>query len=162
GRFIEGYYIVGLLADQVLHKEGKGTVIHDPRLTWNTRDLVLAAGGTPSESKTGRACGRQRRRDADALYGGEMRAHECRRDIAQGCRPVVCRPSSRRSSITTIGSLGEISEASARARVVLPAPPRPAIMMFRSAAMAARSRSRTRSLIMFSSTSRSRSTSRTR
>ena len=82
GRFIEGYYIVGLLADQFLRKEGKGKVIHDPRLTWNTRDLVLAAGGTPIESKTGHAFIKQRMREEDALYGGEMSAHHYFRDFA--------------------------------------------------------------------------------
>lgn len=63
GRFIEGYYIVGLLADQFLRKTGPGKVIHDPRLTWNTLDLVKAAGGEAIESKTGHAFIKQRMRD---------------------------------------------------------------------------------------------------
>ena len=70
GRFIEGYYIVGLLADQFLRKTGGGKVIHDPRLTWNTQDLVEAAGGEAIESKTGHAFIKQRMRDEDAVYGG--------------------------------------------------------------------------------------------
>ncbi|MDO3721681.1 phosphomannomutase [Marinobacter sp. chi1] len=82
GRFIEGYYIVGLLADQFLRKTGGGAVIHDPRLTWNTLDLVKAAGGTPVESKTGHAFIKQRMRDEDAVYGGEMSAHHYFRDFA--------------------------------------------------------------------------------
>jgi phosphomannomutase len=82
GRFIEGYYIVGLLADQFLQKADGGRIIHDPRLTWNTRDLVLAAGGTPVESKTGHAFIKQRMREEDALYGGEMSAHHYFRDFA--------------------------------------------------------------------------------
>ena len=82
GRFIEGYYIVGLLADQFLRKAGGGKVIHDPRLVWNTQDLVAAAGGTAIESKTGHAFIKQRMRDEDALYGGEMSAHHYFRDFA--------------------------------------------------------------------------------
>lgn len=82
GRFIEGYYIVGLLADQFLRKTGPGKVIHDPRLTWNTQDLVAAAGGVAIESKTGHAFIKQRMRDEDAVYGGEMSAHHYFRDFA--------------------------------------------------------------------------------
>ena len=82
GRFIEGYYIVGLLADQFLRKTDGGKVIHDPRLTWNTLDLVRAAGGEAIESKTGHAFIKQRMRDEDAVYGGEMSAHHYFRDFA--------------------------------------------------------------------------------
>ena len=82
GRFIEGYYIVGLLADQFLRKTGPGKVIHDPRLIWNTQDLVEAAGGEAIESKTGHAFIKQRMRDEDAVYGGEMSAHHYFRDFA--------------------------------------------------------------------------------
>lgn len=82
GRFIEGYYIVGLLADQFLRKTGGGKVIHDPRLTWNTLDLVEAAGGEAVQSKTGHAFIKQRMRDEDAVYGGEMSAHHYFRDFA--------------------------------------------------------------------------------
>ncbi len=82
GRFIEGYYIVGLLADQFLRKTGGGKVIHDPRLTWNTMDLVEQAGGEAIESKTGHAFIKQRMRDEDAVYGGEMSAHHYFRDFA--------------------------------------------------------------------------------
>lgn len=81
GRFIEGYYIVGLLADQFLRKTGPGKVIHDPRLTWNTQDLVAAAGGMAVENKTGHAFIKQRMRDEDAVYGGEMSAHHYFRDF---------------------------------------------------------------------------------
>ncbi|BES69585.1 colanic acid biosynthesis phosphomannomutase CpsG [Marinobacter nanhaiticus D15-8W] len=83
GRFIEGYYIVGLLADQFLRKHGKGgAVIHDPRLVWNTQDLVEQAGGRAVESKTGHAFIKERMRAEDALYGGEMSAHHYFKDFA--------------------------------------------------------------------------------
>lgn len=82
GRFIEGYYIVGLLAESFLEKEAGAKIIHDPRLTWNTIDLVEKAGGEPIMSKTGHAFIKERMRKEDAVYGGEMSAHHYFRDFA--------------------------------------------------------------------------------
>jgi len=82
GDFIEGYYIVGLLAAQLLEKHQGAKVIHDPRLTWNTIDMVRAAGGLPVQSKTGHAFIKERMRIEDAIYGGEMSAHHYFRDFA--------------------------------------------------------------------------------
>jgi phosphomannomutase len=82
GDFVEGYYIVGLLADAFLKKLGKGTVIHDPRLTWNTVDIVEKLGGRAVCSKTGHAFIKERMRSEDAVYGGEMSAHHYFRDFA--------------------------------------------------------------------------------
>ena len=82
GRFIEGYYIVGLLAEALLRKHPGARIIHDPRLTWNTIDIVRAAGGVPVMSKTGHAFIKERMRAEDALYGGEMSAHHYFRDFA--------------------------------------------------------------------------------
>ena len=82
GQFIEGYYLVGLLAAQLLIKSPGSKIVHDPRLTWNTMDLVKAAGGVPVMSKTGHAFIKERMRAEDALYGGEMSAHHYFRDFA--------------------------------------------------------------------------------
>ncbi|MCC6747338.1 MAG: phosphomannomutase [Deltaproteobacteria bacterium] len=82
GNFIEGYYIVGLLAQQLLARSPGGKVIHDPRLTWNTLDLVKAAGGTPVLCKSGHAFIKERMRAEDAIYGGEMSAHHYFRDFS--------------------------------------------------------------------------------
>ncbi|MDG2539368.1 phosphomannomutase [Dyella jiangningensis] len=82
GEFIEGYYIVGLLAAQLLQKQPGAKIIHDPRLTWNTIDMVLQAGGIPIESKTGHAFIKERMRAEDAIYGGEMSAHHYFREFA--------------------------------------------------------------------------------
>lgn len=82
GRFIEGYYIVGLLAAQLLEKHPGAKIIHDPRLTWNTLDMVSAAGGRAVQSKTGHAFIKERMRSEDAVYGGEMSAHHYFRDFA--------------------------------------------------------------------------------
>ena len=82
GAFIEGYYIVGLLADAFLATNPGAKVIYDPRLTWNTIDIVESAGGTAIMSKTGHAFIKERMRLEDAVYGGEMSAHHYFRDFA--------------------------------------------------------------------------------
>ena len=82
GRFIEGYYLVGLLAETLLARQPGARTIHDPRLTWNTIEQVRAAGGVPVQSKTGHALIKERMRQEDALYGGEMSAHHYFRDFS--------------------------------------------------------------------------------
>jgi len=82
GQFIEGYYIVGLLAEAMLRREPGAKILHDPRLTWNTIDVVTRAGGRPVQSKTGHAFIKERMRAEDAVYGGEMSAHHYFRDFA--------------------------------------------------------------------------------
>ncbi|GAA4874849.1 phosphomannomutase CpsG [Ferrimonas pelagia] len=82
GEFIEGYYIVGLLAESFLQKSPGEKVIHDPRLTWNTIDVVNENSGTAIMSKTGHAFIKDRMRAEDAVYGGEMSAHHYFRDFA--------------------------------------------------------------------------------
>lgn len=82
GSFVEGYYLVGLLAESILGRFPGSKIIHDPRLTWNTIELVHAAGGVPVESKTGHAFIKERMRAEDAVYGGEMSAHHYFRDFA--------------------------------------------------------------------------------
>jgi phosphomannomutase len=75
GAFIEGYYIVGLLAQVLLRGHAGGKVVHDPRLIWNTIEVVKASGGVPVPSKSGHAFIKQRMREVDGVYGGEMSAH---------------------------------------------------------------------------------------
>jgi phosphomannomutase len=75
GQFIEGYYIVGLLAQTFLAKSPGERIVHDPRLTWNTLDLVKSGRGEAVQSKSGHAFIKQKMREVDAAYGGEMSAH---------------------------------------------------------------------------------------
>ncbi len=82
GEFIEGYYIVGLLAEAFLQKDPGAKIIHDPRLSWNTVDIVEKNGGTAIMSKTGHAFIKERMRKEDAVYGGEMSAHHYFRDFS--------------------------------------------------------------------------------
>lgn len=81
GEFIESYYIVGLLADAFLKKQPGAKIIYDPRLTWNTQEIVAQAGGQAIRSKTGHAFIKERMRKEDAVYGGEMSAHHYFRDF---------------------------------------------------------------------------------
>ncbi len=81
GTFIEGYYIVGLLAEAALLKNPGSSVVHDPRLTWNTIEMAEAAGGKAIQSKTGHAFIKERMRLEDAVYGGEMSAHHYFKDF---------------------------------------------------------------------------------
>ncbi len=80
GEFIEGYYIVGLLAKSILKNEPGGRVVHDPRLVWNTLKVVKEAGGEAIQSKSGHAYIKQKMREVNSVYGGEMSAHHYFRD----------------------------------------------------------------------------------
>jgi phosphomannomutase len=82
GGFIEGYYIVGLLAAALLRGQPGANVVHDPRLTWNTIEMVEANGGAAVLSKSGHAFIKQRMREVDGVYGGEMSAHHYFRRFA--------------------------------------------------------------------------------
>ena len=83
GRFIEGYYLVGFLGEAYLDESPRcAKIVHDPRLTWNTMEMVRQAGGEPVMSKAGHAFIKERMRLEDAVYGGEMSAHHYFRDFA--------------------------------------------------------------------------------
>jgi phosphomannomutase len=82
GEFIEGYYVVGLLAEAFLRQSPGSRIVHDPRLTWNTIDVAAVFGGEAVQSKTGHAFIKERMRKENAIYGGEMSAHHYFRDFA--------------------------------------------------------------------------------
>ena len=81
GGFIEGYYIVGLLAEAFLKKQAGSKIVHDPRLVWNTQAVVEANGGEAVQCKSGHAFIKEKMREVDAAYGGEMSAHHYFRDF---------------------------------------------------------------------------------
>ena len=81
GNFIEGYYVVGLLAQEMLRTSPSEKILYDPRLIWNTEELVAEAGGEPIMTATGHALIKQRMRKENALYGGEMSAHHYFREF---------------------------------------------------------------------------------
>jgi phosphomannomutase len=82
GGFIEGYYIVGLLAESILKSNPGANIVHDPRLTWNTLDIVERAGGNAVQSKSGHSFIKEKMREVDGVYGGEMSAHHYFREFA--------------------------------------------------------------------------------
>ena len=82
GRFIEGYYLVGLLAKAILARNPGGKIVHDPRLVWNTVEMVEQAGGVSVLCKSGHAFIKEKMRAEDAVYGGEMSAHHYFREFA--------------------------------------------------------------------------------
>jgi phosphomannomutase len=108
GQFIEGYYIVGLLAQTFLAKSRGERIVHDPRLTWNTLDIVSRGGGEAVQSKSGHAFIKQRMREVDAAYGGEMSAHHYFRQFSyadSGMIPwllVTAIMSARKASLSTL------------------------------------------------------------
>jgi len=108
GQFIEGYYLVGLLAEVFLKKEPGARIVHDPRLTWNTLDIVKQHGGTPVLCKSGHAFIKAKMREVDAAYGGEMSAHHYFRQFSycdSGMIPwllVLAVMSDRRQSLSAL------------------------------------------------------------
>jgi phosphomannomutase len=82
GAFVEGYYLVGMLAEAFLKRYPGAAIVHDPRLTWNTIELVHQYGGKPVLCKSGHAFIKAKMREVDAVYGGEMSAHHYFRDFA--------------------------------------------------------------------------------
>lgn len=81
GQFIEGYYIVGLLAEAFLQKEQGASIILDPRMTWNTLEIIANNHGRAIKTKAGHAFIKETMRKHDAIYGGEMSAHHYFRDF---------------------------------------------------------------------------------
>lgn len=133
GAFTEGYYIVGLLAEAFLLKNPGAKIIHDPRLTWNTLDIAEKNGGQAIQSKTGHAFIKERMREEDAVYGGEMSAHHYFRDFFycdSGMIPwlLVCELLSRKQQtlssmledrIAKFPSPGEINSHVADAKIAI-------------------------------------------
>jgi phosphomannomutase len=81
GDFVEGYYIVGLLAKAMLQREPGAKILYDPRLTWNSQQLIKENNGVPVMTRTGHAFIKERMRQENALYGGEMSAHHYFREF---------------------------------------------------------------------------------
>tara|TARA_B100001750_G_scaffold89479_1_gene70699 strand:+ start:1943 stop:3298 length:1356 start_codon:yes stop_codon:yes gene_type:complete len=81
GLFIENYYLIGLLSEELLKSNPGDHIVHDPRLVWNTREEVLKAGGTPQLSKAGHSFIKETMRSNNSVYGGEMSGHHYFRDF---------------------------------------------------------------------------------
>lgn len=84
GEFVDGYYLVGLLAERALFYSPGATILHDPRQIWNTIKRVEASGGNPIQIPTGHAWFKKHMQQENAAYGGEMSSHHYFRDFG-GC-----------------------------------------------------------------------------
>ena len=133
GELIEGYYMVGFLSEAFLAKNPVAKIIYDPRLIWNTVELVEKAGGTPLMCKSGHAFIKAKMRAEDAVYGGEMSAHHYFKDFSycdSGMIPwllileIMCREGKKLSAlvaerIAKFPISGEINSKVADAKDVL-------------------------------------------
>ncbi len=81
GGFVDGEYVVALLAEAVLAGEPGATIVHDPRVVFATTGAVARAGGRAAVSRTGHAFVKATMRETGAAYGGEMSAHHYFRDF---------------------------------------------------------------------------------
>ncbi len=81
GAFVDGEYVVALLAGATLAAEPGATIVHDPRVVWATTETVASSGGRAVASKTGHAFVKAAMRESGAAYGGEMSAHHYFRDF---------------------------------------------------------------------------------
>ena len=70
GQFVPGEYVVGLAGIHLFGKRAGAKIVHDPRVIWNTQDIVAKMGGTAVQSKTGHAFMKQTMRSREAVYGG--------------------------------------------------------------------------------------------
>jgi phosphomannomutase len=75
GQPVNGYYLTAILAKIMLKNNRHQPIIHDPRLVWATRDVILEAGGVPLMNKVGHSFIKERMRQEDALFAGENSGH---------------------------------------------------------------------------------------
>jgi phosphomannomutase len=111
GDFIEGYYLVGFFAKRILQKNPGGKIVHDPRLIWNTREIVSEAGGFPILSKSGHTFMKETMRKTGAAYGGEMSAHHYFRDFCYSDSGMIPWLLAAEEISTTGKHLGEMVKA---------------------------------------------------
>lgn len=81
GAFVDGEYVVALIAAAMLVRSPGSAIVHDPRVIWNTLAEIERAGGTAIAAPTGHAFLKAAMRENNAVYGGEMSAHHYFRDF---------------------------------------------------------------------------------
>ncbi|MEN2751847.1 phosphomannomutase CpsG [Psychrobacter sp. FBL11] len=81
GEFIDGSYVVGMLAQAFLNKYPNESIVYDPRVIYNTEAVIEAHNGKAVISKSGHSFIKQVMRESGAVYGGEMSAHHYFRDF---------------------------------------------------------------------------------
>lgn len=81
GNYVDSYYLIGILAERFLKMFPGEKIVYDPRVIWNSIDLIEKAGGVPVQNKSGHAFMKDGMRKHHAPYGGEMSAHHFFRDF---------------------------------------------------------------------------------
>jgi phosphomannomutase len=89
GEFIPGDFTTALFAESILAKEPGGKVIYDVRASWAVPEAIERAGGVALVNRVGHSFIKQRMRDVDAVFAGEVSAHYYFRDFAQADSGVV-------------------------------------------------------------------------
>jgi phosphomannomutase len=89
GEFVPGDFMTALFAESILAKEPGGTVIYDVRASWAVPEVIERAGGTALVNRVGHAFIKQRMRDVDAVFAGEVSAHYYFRDFSQADSGVI-------------------------------------------------------------------------
>jgi phosphomannomutase len=105
GDFVPGDFTTALFAELILGREPGGKIIYDVRASWAVPETILAAGGEPLMNRVGHAFIKQRMREDDAVFGGEVSAHYYFRDFSQadsGTVPflLMCELVSRHGSLS--------------------------------------------------------------
>ncbi len=89
GEFVPGDFVTALLARAMLEKEPAAKVIYDVRASWAVPRAVEEAGGVALVNRVGHAFIKERMREVDALFAGEVSAHYYFRDFSQADTGVV-------------------------------------------------------------------------
>jgi phosphomannomutase len=83
GEFVPGDFATALLAETILQKEAGAKIIYDVRASWAVPETIREHGGEPIVNRVGHAFIKQRMREEDAVFAGEVSAHYYFRDFSQ-------------------------------------------------------------------------------
>jgi len=75
GEFVPGDFATALLARAMLEQEPGARIIYDVRASWAVPHAIEEAGGVPLVNRVGHAFIKERMREVDALFAGEVSAH---------------------------------------------------------------------------------------
>ena len=89
GEFVPGDFVTALMAESMLEKYPGAKVIYDVRASWAVRETIERAGGTPLINRVGHAFIKQRMREEDAVFAGEVSGHYYFRDFYQADSGVI-------------------------------------------------------------------------
>jgi phosphomannomutase len=81
GAFVDGDFLTALLAQSMIEKEPRATVLYDVRASRAVADTAAAAGGTALVNRVGHAFFKTRMREEGAVFGGEVSGHYYFRDF---------------------------------------------------------------------------------